>query len=77
MQLTYPDVNYEEVLFSKDMHASSIVSKSLQTHGLWPARLLCPCSFLGKNTEVGCHFLLQGVCPTHGSNLPLLCLLHW
>ena len=23
-------------------------------------RLLCPWNFPGKNTEVGCHFLLQG-----------------
>ena len=25
-----------------------------------------------KNTGVGCHFLLQGICPTQGSNLVLL-----
>ena len=25
----------------------------------------------------GCHFLLQGIFLTQGSNLPLLCLLHW
>lgn len=32
MQLTYPDVNYEEFLFSKDMHACILtMSKSLQT----------------------------------------------
>ena len=30
----------------------------LVTHGLYPARLLCPWNFLGKNTGVGCHFLL-------------------
>ena len=24
--------------------------------------------FLGKNTGVGCHFLLQGIFPTQGSN---------
>ena len=29
---------------------------------------------LGKNTAVGCHALLQGICPIQGSNL---CLLHW
>ena len=28
----------------------------------------------GKNTGVGCHFLLQGIFPTQGSNLHLL---HW
>ena len=31
----------------------------------------------GKNTEVGCHFLLQGIFLTQELNLPLLCLLHW
>ena len=36
-------------------------------HGLWPPRLLCPCSFPGKNTGAGCHFLLQGILLTQGS----------
>ena len=27
---------------------------------------------LGKTTGVGCHFLLQGIFPTQGSNLGLL-----
>ena len=31
----------------------------------------------GKNTGVGCHFLLQETFPTQGSNLCLLRLLHW
>ena len=26
----------------------------------WPAKLLCPWNFPGKNSGVGCHFLLQG-----------------
>ena len=30
--------------------------------------------FLGKNTGVGCHFLLQGIFPTRGANPRLL---HW
>ena len=33
----------------------------LWPHGLQPARLLCPWDFPGKNTGVGCHFLLQGL----------------
>ena len=37
-------------------------------HGLKPTRLLCPWDSPGKNTAVGCHFLLQGIFPTHGSN---------
>ena len=31
-------------------------------------KLLCPWDFLGKSTGVGCHFLLQGIFPTQGSN---------
>ena len=49
-----------------------------------PARLLCPWNFPGKNTGVGCHFLLQRIFLgslflglAQGSNLRLLCLLHW
>ena len=37
-------------------------------------RLLCPWNSPGKNTGVGCHFLLQGIFLTQGSNLSLL---HW
>ena len=48
--------------------------------------LLVPWDFPGKNTGVGCHFLLQGIFPssTQGSNLGLLhcrqtlyCLSHY
>ena len=38
---------------------------------------LCPWKFPGKNTGVGCRFLLQGIFLTQGSNLHLLPLLHW
>ena len=38
------------------------MSNSLRLHVLQPARLLCPQDSPGKNTEVGCHALLQGVC---------------
>ena len=40
-------------------------------------RILCPWHSPGKNTGVGCHFLLQGIIPTQRSNLSLLHLLHW
>ena len=59
------------------LFSHSVVSNSLRPHGLWPARLLCPWDSPGKNTEVGCHVLLQGIFPTKGSNPCLLCLLHW
>ena len=57
--------------------AQSVVSDSLQPHGLQPTRLLCPWDSPGKNSGVGCHCLLQGIFPTQGSNLCLLHLLHW
>ena len=50
----------------------SVLADSLRPHRLQPARLLCPWDFPGKNTAVGCHFLLQGIFPTQGSNLHLL-----
>ena len=52
-------------------------SNSLWSHGLQPAGLLCPWKCLGKNAGVGCHALLQRIFLTQGSNLNLLCLLHW
>ena len=33
--------------------------------------------FQARNTRVSCHFLLQGIFLTPGSNSGLLCLLHW
>ena len=43
----------------------------LRPYGLQPARLLCPWDFPGKNTGVGCYFLLQEIFPSQESN-PLL-----
>ena len=34
--------------------------------------LLCPWNSPGKSTGVDCHFLVQGIFPTQGSNLGLL-----
>ena len=49
----------------------SVMSDSLRPHGLQPTRLLCPWGFLGNSTGVDCHFLVQGIFPTQGSNLGL------
>ena len=57
--------------------ACSVVSHSLWPHGLLPARFFWPQKFPGKNTRVGCHFLLQKIFLTQGSNPCLLRLLHW
>ena len=48
------------------------VLDSLQPHGPQSARLLCPWTFPGKNTEVGCHSLLQGIFPKQRLNPGLL-----
>ena len=48
------------------------LSNSLWPRGLQPTRLLCSWDSPGKNTGVGCHFLLQGIFPTQGSNPSLL-----
>ena len=56
----------EPLLFSQP-----VISNSLRPRGLWPARLLCPRDFPGKNTGAGCHFLLQGIFPSLGLGLIL------
>ena len=67
----------------KHVLSCSVMSNSLQPHGLQPVRLLCPWNSPGKNTGVACHSLLQGIFPILGSNpgLPhcrqvLYCLSH-
>ena len=50
----------------------SVVSNSLGSCELYPTRLLCPWDSPGKSTGVGCHFLLQGIFLTQGSNPGLL-----
>ena len=39
---------------------------TLRPCGLLPARFPCSWDSLGKNTGVGCHFLLQRIFPTQG-----------
>ena len=51
------------------VHCCSVIQSCLtflQSSGLYPARLLCPWDFPGKNTGGDCHFL----CPGHPGNLP-------
>ena len=45
------------------MLSRSVVSDSLQPHGLQLARLLCPWDYPGKSTGVGRNFLLQVIFP--------------
>ena len=60
---------------TKDLSESvshSVVSNSLRHLGLQSTRLHCPWNSPGRNTEVGCHLLLQGIFQTQGSNPGLL-----
>ena len=50
------------------MLSCSVVFDSLQPHGLYPPRLLCPWNSPGKNTGVGFHFLFLGLFLTQGSS---------
>ena len=67
---------YKPQLVSAIRFVYVLVSQSCLTlcdpYGLYPTRLLCPWDFSGKNTGVGCHFLLQGIFPTQGLNLGFL-----
>ena len=65
--------NWNKIPLSEDMHASilNIFFFFLRLCGK-PNRLLCPLDFPGKNTRVGCSFLLQGIFLTQGSNPGLL-----
>ena len=49
------------------MLCHSVVSNSLQPHGLQPARLFCPWGF-SRQEYWSCHALLQGSFPTQESN---------
>ena len=48
------------------------MSNSVRPHRRQRTRLPRPWDSPGKNTGVGCHFLLQGIFPIQGSNLGLM-----
>ena len=67
--------------FPSPMHESekwkwsrSVVSDPKQPRGLQPTRLLHPWDFPGKNTGVGCHFLLQCIKGKSESEVAQSCL---
>ena len=60
----------------KCVHVHTQSCLTLWPYGLQPTRLLCSWDSPGKNTGVGCHFLLQGIFPIQGSNQLLWFLPH-
>ena len=71
-RLTAPPGLFEVVPQSSlrgSLSSHEVKWKSLSHVRLFVARLLCPWNSPGKNTGVCCHFLLQGIFLTQGSNL--------
>ena len=76
-----------DILLLLLLFTCSVMSDSLWPQGLKPTRLLCPWDFPGKNTGVGCHFLLQGssrpknwtwiFCKSSALQVDSLPLSHW
>ena len=69
-----PRFYYKSKILFVVVVSRSVLSDSLRVRELSPARPLCPWDFPGKNTGMGCHFLLQGISPPQGWNPRLL---HW
>ena len=65
---------YAKVLFHTAAAAKSLQSCSVRPHRWQPTRLPRPWDSLGKNTGVGCHFLLQCMKVKRESEVALLCL---
>ena len=61
-------------LYPTNKNVCSVVFNSLGPQG--PDRFLCPWESPGKNTRGDCHFLLQEIFQTQGSNPRPLYLLH-
>ena len=55
------------------LQVASVVSNSVQPHRRQPTRLLRPWDSPGKNTRVGCHFLLQCTKVKSESEVAQLC----
>ena len=58
-QLSFNQLKFIKFLLCMYVLSHSLMPNSLRPHGLQSIRLLCPWNFPGKNTRVGCHFLLQ------------------
>ena len=70
--------NYLQVLTERCVYAHSLSLVWLFVTP-WTVAHHAPCrwDFPGKNTGMGCHFLLQEIFPTQGLNGHLWQLLHW
>ena len=67
-----PSRNCDICRFSLLLFGRQVTSDLLLPRDCLAPRFLCLWGFPGKNTRVGCHFLLQGVLLTQGLNPHLL-----
>ena len=82
--LDFPILWFPHFLGSEDFLCCCLVAVSDSWDSMDyspPGSSLCPWDFPGKNTSVGCHFLLQGIFPTrdqtHVSCIGRQILYHW
>ena len=54
-------VSINQQVFTAAAAVTSVVSDSVRPRRRQPTRLLCPWDSPGKNTGVGCHFLLRNI----------------
>ena len=71
--MPYSIADYWQVLCCCCCCIASVVSDSVQPHRQQPTRLHCPWDSSGKNTGVGCHFLLQSMKVKSESEVTPLC----
>ena len=57
----FPSLSFllQSIGWTVPYQVTSVVSNSVRPHRQQPTRLSCPWDSPGKNTGVGCHFLLQ------------------
>ena len=61
-----------QIIFQRGCESCSVMSESLGSHGLQPARLLCPWNSPGRDTGEDSSSLLQGIFATQELNPHLL-----
>ena len=61
-------IKWEGIFLGSQSESHSVLSNSLQPHGMQPARFLYPCNSPGQSTGVGSQSLLQGIFPIQGLN---------
>ena len=62
----FPLPLHKSQMLSQYLESNVCVSFLVMSDSLEPTRLICPWDSPGKNTRVGCHFLLQGIFLTQG-----------